>query len=138
MALSDLVRYGLRYGLYYLALWALIVLGELLLPGLKNSSANILTMAASALGTFHFFVKSEMRLPTSSEYWSLVGVSVLVSLIIEVAIAFGILTWFIEPLPDTSFWIIVFGLGAVFNSIVAMTCYSKFFGRKVLKRVQKA
>ncbi len=92
----------------------------------------------SALGTLDYFVKDKERIPTGTEYWVLVGTSLLITLVVDTVVTLGWMLWSDGRISGGAEWLIVYGIGLVVGLVVLAIAYSKFFARRALDRARKA
>lgn len=138
MRLRDLVKYAAIYLLSYVGAVAGTTILIWLIGSLQGATLSYLFPLVAAMITMRRFMSDHMRLATTTEYWSLVVMSVTISVTFDFSIA-----WALTPITRTEPydpWIIMLlaSFAILQSLIISMTFYNRFFGRRYLASVGKS
>lgn len=136
---KKVVNFGLRYAAWYVLAWLVLAVLFYLLPQTQVSGSAItigLTFWSASMTFLHFF-KDRSDLPTRTEYVSLVILSTVLNVALEVFSTIVILAQLGFPKIDPARWADLIGKVAITALLIHMLCYSGWFGKPLLKHYKK-
>lgn len=137
LSTADVFRYGLIYAACVIAAWLLLLGLEMVFPGSRGIGPNTLAAIGCISMTLTSFLQDKRRIPSTSEYWILVLISVAVSILIETTIVLGAFYFTNQPLPAIRFFAVIVASVFALQMIMCSIFYSPFFARRLLKRIKK-
>jgi hypothetical protein len=135
----DIFHYGWRYAAFYVGALAAVLAGTLVAAALFDFVPGDMSIGAfifAAFMTYNRFLQDRQRLPTRSEYWSLVLLCTVIMLVVDVLVSIYALK--IELAPEGSSLIILLMIGVPLFKGLFGHClfFSRFLGKRTLQGIQ--